>query len=359
MSSPEKFWQGLATAMERPDIFQDERFASRQGRIDNQEALIAGAAADLPGGRTAPSGAAGWKRRTCRIPPCTPPPKCRRMPQARHLQLFVETEHPVVGTFRTVRSPVSFDGQRPLEVTAPPLLGEHNEELAPRLEAARATTDRRRPQVTHAPYRVWPRWPRLRAGRAAAGRCAQDYPDPPGEAGRALRPRHHHRHHRPRVRRGAWPSRSARPWWSRTSAGAGGNIGSDLVAKAPADGYTILMGTVGTHAINPGLYRRMPYDALKDFAPIGFAGYTPTLLVVAGQLAAQDAEGPAGAGRQGRGGVSFASAGNGTSGHLAGELLKARLGGEMVHVPYKEGGLAHVRRDVRARCTSCSTTRPP
>ena len=63
-------------------------------------------------------------------------------------------------------------------------------------------------------------------------------------------------------------------------AGAGGNIGSDLVAKSPADGYTILMGTVGTHAINPGLYRKMPYDALKDFAPIGFAGYTPTLLVV-------------------------------------------------------------------------------
>lgn len=121
--------------------------------------------------------------------------------------------------------------------------------------------------------------------------------------------------------------------------GAGGNIGSDLVAKAPADGYTIVMGTVGTHAINPGLYRKMPYDALKDFAPIGFAGYTPTLLVVSANspfktlkdLQAQAAK---------SGGVSFASAGNGTSGHLAGELLKARLGGEMVHVPYKEGGLA-------------------
>ncbi|HEY8359754.1 MAG TPA: tripartite tricarboxylate transporter substrate binding protein [Ramlibacter sp.] len=122
-------------------------------------------------------------------------------------------------------------------------------------------------------------------------------------------------------------------------AGAGGNIGADLVAKAPADGYTIVMGTVGTHAINPGLYRKMPYDALRDFAPVGFAGYTPTLLVVAAgsphktlkDLQAQAAK---------SGGVSFASAGNGTSGHLAGELLKARLGGEMVHVPYKEGGLA-------------------
>jgi tripartite-type tricarboxylate transporter receptor subunit TctC len=122
-------------------------------------------------------------------------------------------------------------------------------------------------------------------------------------------------------------------------AGAGGNIGSDLVAKSPADGYTLLMGTVGTHAINPGLYRKMPYDAMKDFAPLAFAGYTPTLLVVAANsplktlkdLQAQAAK---------PGGVSFASAGNGTSGHLAGELLKARIGGDLMHVPYKEGGLA-------------------
>jgi tripartite-type tricarboxylate transporter receptor subunit TctC len=121
--------------------------------------------------------------------------------------------------------------------------------------------------------------------------------------------------------------------------GAGGSIGSDLVAKAAPDGYTLLMGTVGTHAINPSLYRRLPYDALKDFVPIAFVGYTPTLLVVAGDsplkslkdIAAQAAK---------PGGVSFASAGNGTSGHLAGELVKAKLGGEIVHVPYKEGGLA-------------------
>ena len=121
--------------------------------------------------------------------------------------------------------------------------------------------------------------------------------------------------------------------------GAGGSIGSDLVAKAAPDGYTIVMGTVGTHAINTSLYRRLPYDALKDFVPIAFVGYTPTLLVVAGEspfkslkdIAAQAAR---------PGGVSFASAGNGTSGHLAGELLKAKLGGEVVHVPYKEGGLA-------------------
>lgn len=122
-------------------------------------------------------------------------------------------------------------------------------------------------------------------------------------------------------------------------AGAGGNIGSDLVAKGAADGYTMVMGTVGTHAINPGLYKKMPYDAQKDFAPVVFAGYTPTLLVVAANSplkTLKDVQAQAAK----PGGVSFASAGNGTSGHLAGELLKARLGGEMVHVPYKEGGLA-------------------
>ena len=122
-------------------------------------------------------------------------------------------------------------------------------------------------------------------------------------------------------------------------AGAGGNIGADAVAKAPADGYTVVMGTVGTHAINPGLYRKMPYDALKDFAPIGFGGYTPTLLVVGANSPARTLKDlQAMAARPGA--VSFASAGNGTSGHLAGELLKARLGGDMTHVPYKEGGQA-------------------
>jgi tripartite-type tricarboxylate transporter receptor subunit TctC len=121
--------------------------------------------------------------------------------------------------------------------------------------------------------------------------------------------------------------------------GAGGTIGSDLVAKAAADGRTLLMGTVGTHAINATLYRKLPYDPLKDFAAIGLAGFTPTLLVVAANapiktLADLKAEAAKPAG------VTFASAGNGTSGHLAGELLAARLGGKMVHVPYNQGGQA-------------------
>ncbi|ARP93229.1 Bug family tripartite tricarboxylate transporter substrate binding protein [Bordetella genomosp. 13] len=122
-------------------------------------------------------------------------------------------------------------------------------------------------------------------------------------------------------------------------AGAGGTIGTDFVARAPADGYTIVMGTVGTHAINKSLYRKLAYDPINDFAPISLVGQTPTLLVVSANspyktlkdLGAAAAKSP---------GVSFASAGSGTSGHLAGELLKSRLGGEMVHVPYKEGSMA-------------------
>jgi tripartite-type tricarboxylate transporter receptor subunit TctC len=123
-------------------------------------------------------------------------------------------------------------------------------------------------------------------------------------------------------------------------AGAGGGIGSDLVAKSPADGYTILMGTVGTHAINATLFKKLAYDPQRDFAPVAFAGYTPTLLVVSGSSPVKSLKDLADQARRPDGKVSFASAGNGTSGHLAGELLKARLGGEMTHVPYKDGALA-------------------
>lgn len=122
-------------------------------------------------------------------------------------------------------------------------------------------------------------------------------------------------------------------------AGAGGNIGSDLAARSQPDGYTILMGTVGTHAINSSLYRKMPFDAQKDFVPIGFAGYTPTLVVVSANSPIKTLQDLKAAAAKGAG-VSFASAGNGTSGHLAAELLKVRLGGTMVHVPYKDGGAA-------------------
>lgn len=143
MSSPEKFWQGLATAMERPDIFEDARFASRLARIGNQEALI-----EVMGPIFRGRDRAEWCRRLeAQDVPHSPMYTTAEVPedaQAQHLQLFVETEHPVVGAWRTVRSPLSFDGERPLEVTAPPLLGEHNDELRagwkPRTAARKETS---------------------------------------------------------------------------------------------------------------------------------------------------------------------------------------------------------------------------
>jgi len=122
-------------------------------------------------------------------------------------------------------------------------------------------------------------------------------------------------------------------------AGAGGSLGTDQVAKSAPDGKTLVMGTVGTHAINTALFRKLPYDALRDFAPVAFIGYTPTLLVVGATSPAKSLKDLTALAARPEG-VTFASAGNGTSGHLAGELLAQRLGGRMIHVPYKEGAVA-------------------
>ncbi|MFY9510614.1 MAG: tripartite tricarboxylate transporter substrate-binding protein [Rubrivivax sp.] len=122
-------------------------------------------------------------------------------------------------------------------------------------------------------------------------------------------------------------------------AGAGGTVATAAVAAAEADGTTLVMGTVGTHAINGALYRKISYNALKDFAPVAYIGATPTLLVVASASPVANLRDLRAAMAK-SGGVSYASAGNGTSGHLAGALLEARLGGQAVHVPYKEGGQA-------------------
>jgi len=122
-------------------------------------------------------------------------------------------------------------------------------------------------------------------------------------------------------------------------AGAGGSTGTDQVAKGAADGKTLVMGTVGTHAINASLFKKLPYDPMRDFAPVAFVGYTPTLLVVAASSPLKSLKDLAALAARPEG-VTFASAGNGTSGHLAGELLAQRLGGKMIHVPFKEGAMA-------------------
>ena len=126
--------------------------------------------------------------------------------------------------------------------------------------------------------------------------------------------------------------------------GAGGNIGADAVAKSPADGYTLLMGTVGTHGINKALYAKMPYDSEKDFAPVTLVADVPNVMVMnTDKAAALDIKNVADFVRYARanpGKLSMASAGNGTSIHLAGELFKSMTGTFMPHIPYRGSGPA-------------------
>ena len=117
--------------------------------------------------------------------------------------------------------------------------------------------------------------------------------------------------------------------------GAGGNIGAELVAKAQADGYTLLMGTVGTHAINPSLYAKMPYDHVKDFAPVILVAGVPNVLVVNPDLPFKTVADVVAYAKANPGKLNFASSGSGTSIHLSGELFKVMAGVQMTHVPYK------------------------
>lgn len=117
--------------------------------------------------------------------------------------------------------------------------------------------------------------------------------------------------------------------------GAGGNIGSEVVAKSVPDGYTLMMGTVGTHAINPSLYARMPYDHVKDFAPVILVAGVPNVLVVNPSLPVKSVQELIAYGKAHPGALNFASSGNGTSIHLSGELFRTMTGVEMTHVPYK------------------------
>jgi tripartite-type tricarboxylate transporter receptor subunit TctC len=117
--------------------------------------------------------------------------------------------------------------------------------------------------------------------------------------------------------------------------GAGGNIGADLVAKSAPDGYTILEGALSTHAVNVSLYSRMPYDPVKDFAPITLVAVTPNVLVVNASFPVNSVPELIAYAKAHPGKLSFGSGSNGSAGHLAGELFKTEAGVDMVHVPYK------------------------
>ena len=115
--------------------------------------------------------------------------------------------------------------------------------------------------------------------------------------------------------------------------GAGGNIGADFVAKSAADGTTLLIATVGTHAINPALYAKMPYDNIKDFTPVSFLASTPNLLVVNNNVPAKTVKELIAL--AGKTPLTFGSSGSGTSIHLSGELFNTLAGVKMQHIPYK------------------------
>ena len=127
-------------------------------------------------------------------------------------------------------------------------------------------------------------------------------------------------------------------------AGAGGNLGSDIVAKSAPDGYTILMGTVGTHGINVALYEKMPFDPVKDFAPITLIAGVPNVMVMnadkAKQLNINNVADFIKVAKASPGKLNMASSGNGTSIHLAGELFKSMSGTYLVHFPYRGSGPA-------------------
>ena len=117
--------------------------------------------------------------------------------------------------------------------------------------------------------------------------------------------------------------------------GAGGNIGGQLAAKAAPDGYTLFMGTVGTHAINASLYKKMPFDHVKDFAPLSRVAMVPNVLVANPQQPFKTVQELIAYAKANPGKINFASAGNGSSIHLSGELFNSMAKVDMQHVPYK------------------------
>ncbi|MBU3652501.1 MAG: tripartite tricarboxylate transporter substrate binding protein [Limnohabitans sp.] len=117
--------------------------------------------------------------------------------------------------------------------------------------------------------------------------------------------------------------------------GAGGNIGSDIVARSPGDGYTLVLGTVGTHAINGSLYEKIPYDMVKQFTPVSLIASAPNLLVVNNDLPVKTVAELITYMKANPNKLSFGSPGIGTSVHVSGELFKSMTGTQMTHAPYK------------------------
>ncbi|MBR0652686.1 tripartite tricarboxylate transporter substrate binding protein [Roseomonas terrae] len=122
--------------------------------------------------------------------------------------------------------------------------------------------------------------------------------------------------------------------------GAGGNIGSEAVARATPDGYTLLLGTSSTHATNAALYRNIPFNAQRDFAPVSQVAFIPNLLVISPDVPAQDLPALIALGKARPGSLNFGNAGSGTSQHLSAAMIAAKAGIEVTHVAYRGGAPA-------------------
>jgi tripartite-type tricarboxylate transporter receptor subunit TctC len=123
--------------------------------------------------------------------------------------------------------------------------------------------------------------------------------------------------------------------------GAGGAIGTDIVAKSPPDGHTIVLASNGTHAIVPYLYKKPPYDPIRDFAPVGMVAITPTVLAVNNDLAVRSVKDLIALAKTKPGALAFGSSGVGSTSHIAGEMLNAMAGTQLTHVPYKSASIAY------------------
>jgi tripartite-type tricarboxylate transporter receptor subunit TctC len=132
-------------------------------------------------------------------------------------------------------------------------------------------------------------------------------------------------------------------WWGQAvtvenRAGATGTIGADAVAKSPPDGYTLLMGHVNSTGIAPNLFKKLPYDPIKDFAAVAYVGYVPNVLAVNPSVPAKSVKELVALLKSKPGQFNYASSGNGSTQHIAGELFKQLTGTDIVHVPYKGSG---------------------
>jgi tripartite-type tricarboxylate transporter receptor subunit TctC len=125
-------------------------------------------------------------------------------------------------------------------------------------------------------------------------------------------------------------------------AGATGTIGADIVAKSPPDGYTLIMGHVNSHGIAPNLFKKLPYDAQRDFAMVAYVGYVPNVLVVHPSIPAKSVKELVAIAKSRPGQLNYASSGIGSTQHLAGEMFKLSTGVNIVHIPYKGSGPAVV-----------------